>query len=49
MNRDRGDCVERYLGLQGFEVVAVVVERHERRGRVKIGQIERQGGRHECP
>ena len=49
MNQERGDLVATYLGLQGFEVVAVVHERHPRRGRVKVVRIERRAGQHECP
>ena len=36
MNQERDDLVARYLGWQGFAVVAVVFERHRRRGRVKV-------------
>jgi transposase len=48
MNQERGDLVATYLGLQGFAVVAVVHERHPRRGRVKVVRIERRTGQHEC-
>lgn len=48
MNQERGDLVATYLGLQGFEVVAVVHARHPRRGRVKVVRIERRAGPHEC-
>lgn len=49
MNQERNDLVATYLGLQGFAVVAVVHERHVRRGRVKVVRIERRSGQHECP
>lgn len=49
MNQERGDLVATYLGLQGFEVVAVVHARHPRRGRVKVIRVERRAGQHECP
>ena len=49
MNQEPGNTVAAYLGLQGFEVVAVGREQHLRRGRVKIVRIERREGRHECP
>lgn len=49
MNQERGDFVATYLGLQGFEVVAVVFEQHPRRGRVKVVRVERRSGQHECP
>jgi transposase len=49
MNQEREDLVATYLGLQGFAVVAVVHERHVRRGRVKVVRIERRTGQHECP
>ena len=48
MNQERGDLVATYLGLQGFEVVAVVHARHPRRGRVKVVRVERRAGHHEC-
>ncbi len=49
MNQERGDLVAAYLGLQGFEVVAVAFEPHARRGRVKVVRVERRAGQHECP
>lgn len=49
MNQERHDLVAAYLGLQGFEVVAVERQPHRRRGWVKIVRIERREGRHECP
>ena len=49
MNQEPDDLVAVYLGLQGFEVVAVVFEPHPRRGRVKVVRVERRTGRHECP
>lgn len=49
MNQEPGDLVAAYLGLQGFEVVAVVHEPHPRRGRVKVVRVERRAGQHECP
>lgn len=49
MNQEPGNTVAAYLGLQGFEVVAVAGDEHVRRGRVKIVRIERREGRHECP
>jgi transposase len=48
MNQERHDLVATYLGLQGFEVVAVVHTRHPRRGRVKVIRVERRSGQHEC-
>jgi transposase len=48
MNQERGDLVATYLGLQGFEVVAVVRTRHPRRGPVKVVRIERRHGQYEC-
>ena len=48
MNQERGDLVATYLGLQGFEVVAVVHARHPRRGQVKVIRVERRTGQHEC-
>jgi transposase len=49
MNQERDDLVATYLGLQGFEVVAVVHARHRRRGGVKVVRVERRAGQHECP
>jgi len=48
MNQERDDLVAAYLGLQGFEVVAVVRTRHRRFGQVKVVRVERRAGRHEC-
>jgi transposase len=48
MNQEQGDLVATYLGLQGFEVIAVVHARHPRRGRVKVVRIERRTGQYEC-
>jgi transposase len=48
MNLEQQDIVATYLGLQGFAVLAVVHERHPRRGRVKVVRIERRSGQHEC-
>ena len=48
MNQERDDLVATYLGLQGFEVVAVVRTRHRRFGRVKVVRVERREGHHEC-
>jgi hypothetical protein len=48
MNQDPGDLVATHLGLQGFEVVAVVRTRHRRFGRVKLVRVERRTGPHEC-
>ena len=48
MNQERGDFVATYLGLQGFEVVAVVRARHRRFGRIKVVRVERRTGQHEC-
>ena len=48
MNQERDDLVATYLGLQGFEVVAVVRARHRRFGRVKVVRVERRAGQHEC-
>ncbi len=49
MNQERDDLVAMYIGLQGFAVVAVVFERHQRWGRVKVVRVERRTGQHECP
>src|SRR5213593_3646240 len=48
MNQERDDLVTTYLGLQGFEVAAVVRTRHRRFGRVKVVRVERRAGQHEC-
>lgn len=48
MNQERGDLVATYLGLQGFEVVAVVRSRSPGRGAVKVIRVERRAGQHEC-
>ncbi len=48
MNQEPGDFVATYLGLQGFAVVAVVRERHPRRGEVKVVRLERRSGQHVC-
>jgi len=48
MNQERGDCVAAYLGLQGFQVVAVERIQHPQRGPVKVVRIERRDGQHEC-
>lgn len=48
MNQERDDLVATYLGLQGFEVVAVVRTRLRRFGRVKVVRVERRTGQHEC-
>ena len=49
MNQEPGDCVATYLGLQGFDVVAVERVQHPQRGPVKIVRVERRAGQHECP
>jgi len=49
MNQEREDSVAAYLGLQGFDVIAVERVLHPRRGRVKIVRILRRNGHHECP
>ena len=49
MNQEQDDSVATYLGLQGFEVVAVKREQPPRRGPVKGVKVERREGRHECP
>jgi len=49
MSQEPGDCVATYLGLQGFEVVAVERAQHPQRGPVKLVRIERRDGQHECP
>ena len=49
MNPEPVNLVAAYLGLQGFEVVAVTHEPHPRRGRVKVVRVERRAGQHECP
>src|SRR2546425_10874149 len=49
MNQEREDSVAAYLGLQGFDVIAVERVLHPRRGRGKIVRILRRDGRHECP
>lgn len=49
MNQSEGDCVATYLGLQGFEVVAVERVPHPRRGWVKVVRVRRRDGQHECP
>ena len=49
MNQEPGDCVATYLGLQGFDVVAVERVQHPQRGPVKIVRVERRDGQHECP
>ena len=49
MNQERGDCVARYLGLQGFKVVAVERVQHPVRGWVKVVRIERRDGLYACP
>lgn len=49
MSQEPDHLVAAYLGLQGFEVMAVIHEPHPRRGRVKVVRIERRAGQHECP
>src|SRR2546428_3678767 len=49
MSQEREDSVAAYLGLQGFDVIAVERVLHPRRGRVKIVRILRRDGHHECP
>ena len=49
MTQSADDCVATYLGLQGFDVVAVERLEHQWRGRVKIVRVERREGQHECP
>ena len=48
MNQGPGDFDAAYLGLQGFELVAVEQEQDSRRGRVKIVKVQRREARHEC-
>jgi len=49
MNQEPGHTVATYLGLQGFDVVAVERIQHPRRGPVKIVRVRRRDGQHECP
>jgi transposase len=49
MNQEPEDLVAAYLGLQGFDVVAVELAEHAGRGRVKVVRVRRREGRHECP
>jgi len=49
MNQEPSNTVAAYLGLQGFEVVAVERMQHRRRGQVKVVRIQRRDGQHECP
>ena len=49
MNQEPGDCVATYLGLQGFDVVAVERVPHPTRGPVKLVRVKRRAGQHECP
>ena len=49
MNQEPGKDVAVYLGLQGFEVTAVEIERAGRQRPVKVVRVQRRSGPHRCP
>lgn len=49
MNREPGDRVATYLGVQGFAAVVVERARRPQGGSVKVVRVKRRDGQHEWP
>ena len=49
MNQNERDDLAIYLGLQEFDVALMELEDSRRRGRIKVLNLVRRGGKHRCP